>query len=417
MPPEDHDHFEDQLAAALRHTGGAFEADRHTLVTGGEAHGRRIRRRRAAVAGCAAGVALVGLGAALLPGGAGGERRSVAAPPVTSSSALSHSPTQRPVVTGDDLVRTLKKLLPGGRFSHEEGRGTDSRMPLAQVVYDDGGGKAAVAVSLSRVPAGGRQAAQVTECPDRVYVPYDACTRSTLSDGSRLMVLQGYEYPDRRVDTKLWSADLVTRSGQHISVQEWNAAAEKGAPITRDRPPLSPSRLKALVGAREWRAAVDAIPVDPSKAAVEPGGTPPLASGRPVSGTLVSLLPKGLHVVSKSAADPGFGYLVLDDGRGASLVQVNVQTSVPGGEGGALGPVTRTLPDGTTVDMRQSGGDKGVEGTVVRTVDVRRPDGSRVVISAFNSGTQHTSPTRPLPPLTMRQLEAIATSPKWHPIG
>ncbi len=61
MPPEDHDHFEDQLAAALRHTGGAFEADRHTLVTGGEAHGRRIRRRRAAVAGCAAGVALVGL--------------------------------------------------------------------------------------------------------------------------------------------------------------------------------------------------------------------------------------------------------------------------------------------------------------------------------------------------------------------
>ncbi|MGW2554688.1 hypothetical protein [Streptomyces sp. NPDC001635] len=416
MPPEDHDHFEDQLAAALRHTGGAFEADRHTLVTGGEAHGRRIRRRRAAVAGCAAGVALVGLGAALLPASAGGEQRSVAAPPVTPSSSPSLSPAQRPVVTGDDLVRTLKKLLPGGRFSHEEGRGTNTPMPLAQVVYDDGKGEAAVAVSLGRVAPGSQQAAQATECPDKVYVPYDACTRSTLSDGSRLMIMQGYEYPDRRVDTKMWTADLVTRSGQHISVQEWNAAAEKDAPITRDRPPLSPARLKALADAREWRAAVDAIPVDPLAAVAEPGGTP-LASGRPVSGTLVSLLPEGLHVVSKGDADPGFGRLALDDGRGASLVQVNVQKPVPGVKAGASVPVTRTLPDGTTVDMRQSDGDKGVEGTVVWTVDVRRPDGSRVVISAFNSGTQHTSPTRPLPPLTMRQLEAIATSPKWRPLG
>jgi hypothetical protein len=230
------------------------------------------------------------------------------------------------------------------------------------------------------------------------------------------MIMQGYEYPDRRVDTKMWTADLVTRSGQHISVQEWNAAAEKDAPITRDRPPLSPARLKALADAREWRAAVDAIPVDPLAAVAEPGGTP-LASGRPVSGTLVSLLPEGLHVVSKGDADPGFGRLVLDDGRGASLVQVNVQGPVPGVKAGASVPVTRTLPDGTTVDMRQSDGDKGVEGTVVWTVDVRRPDGSRVVISAFNSGTQHTSPTRPLPPLTMRQLEAIATSPKWRPSG
>jgi hypothetical protein len=416
MPVEDHDLFEDQLASALRQAGDTFEPDRHALVVGGEERARRIRRGRAAVVGGAAGVALVGLGAAmLLPGGHGadGQQRSVAAGP--STPAASAAP--RTTVSGAQLVSTLKKLLPEGRFSQEEGRGTnDKRLPLARVVYDDGKGKAGIALSLARVPAGGQEAVQSTQCPDKVFIAYDACTSTTLSDGSKLMVLQGYEYPDRRVDTKMWNAELVTPSGQHISLQEWNSPAEKDAPITRDAPPLSASQLRTLVSAPEWRAAADAIPVRPGTPSAEPGATQGVPGGS-VSKTLVSLLPKGLQVVSKSGADAGFGYAVLDDGKGASLVQVNVQPDMSDVEGQLFGDGAKTLPDGTKVATHQGPGEKGGQGVVMWTVDTIRPGGFRVVISAFNSGTQHTSATRTVPVLTMKQLEAIATSAKWRTLG
>ncbi|WP_406725776.1 hypothetical protein WJ438_15455 [Streptomyces sp. GD-15H] len=67
------DPFEERLSSALHDTGNAFEADRSALTDGGRARGRRMRvRRRAAVLGGAAGIALVGVGGALLlPGGTG----------------------------------------------------------------------------------------------------------------------------------------------------------------------------------------------------------------------------------------------------------------------------------------------------------------------------------------------------------
>ncbi|MEU1592973.1 hypothetical protein ABZ468_08930 [Streptomyces sp. NPDC005708] len=416
MPVEDHDLFEDQLASALRQAGDTFEPDRHALVVGGEERGRRIRRGRAAVVGGATGVALVGLGAAmLLPAGHGadGQQRSVAAGP--STHAVSAAP--RTTVSGGQLVRTLQKLLPEGRFSQEAGNGTDGRLPpFARLVYDDGKGKAGIAVGLTRVQPGGQEAVQSTQCPDKVFIAYDACTSTTLSDGSRLMVLQGYEYPDRRVDTKLWNAELVTPSGQHISVQEWNSPAEKDAPITRDEPPLSPSQLRTLVTAPEWRAAADTIPVSTGKPSAEPSTTQGVPHGS-VSKTLVSLLPKGLEAVSKSRADAEFGYVVLDDGKGASLVQVNVQPDMSDVEGQLFGDGATTLPDGTKVATRQGPGEKGGQGVVMWTVDTIRPGGFRVVISAFNSGAQYTSATRTAPVLTMKQLEAIATSAKWRTLG
>ncbi|MEV6025526.1 hypothetical protein [Streptomyces sp. NPDC052036] len=411
MPVEEHDPFEDHFAAALRHTGGTFDSDRLDLADRGETRGRTLRRRRAAVTGGVTGVALVGLGVTLvLPGlQADGRQHSVAGSPTAPAA----SPGRSAALSGDDLVRTLKKLLPPGTYSHEEGRGTsDSRRPYAQVVYDDGKGKAAVAVAVDRVRPGSSQALETTACPDKMFVPYDACTTSTLADGSALMILQGYEYPDRRVDTKLWSAQLVTPKGQYISVQEWNSAAEKDAPTSRSRPPLSPDGLKALVSAQEWRTAADAMPVDPRVPTTEPS-RPQGVPGGSVSSTLATLLPKGVGVVSKSVADPGFGYVVVDDGRGASMVQVNVQADMSKEEGQLFGPDSRTLPDGTKVATHQGPGEKGGREVVMWTVDTMRPDGRRVVISAFNSGAQNTPATRTAPALTLKQMQAIATSTKW----
>jgi hypothetical protein len=400
--------FEEQLSAGLRDTAGAFETDRTALVTAGAVRGRRrlLLRRRAAVAGGAAGLALVGVGGALLVPAVGSShenRSSVAASGHASASAAAP-------VSGDALIRTLESLLPGGRFSGAEARGTDEKPgPYVHVVLDDGKGPAAVEVGLGRVEPGSDEARQATACPGKAFAHYDACRTSRLPDGSVVMVLQGYEYPDRRVDTKRWNAELVTPQGQHVSVNEWNAAAEKDSPVSRPQPPLSPAKLRQLAASAAWRHAIDAMPEEKGKPTAQPAATPTV----PVAPTLKSLLPKGLAVSEDSGAEPGFGYLVLDDGKGRSLVQVNVQTGMADVADDLFGSGATTLPDGTKVAVHQGPGEKGGAGVVMWTVDTLRTDGSRVVISAFNSGAQDTAATRKAPVLTIGQLRKIALSPKW----
>ncbi|MFF8591158.1 hypothetical protein ACF061_06885 [Streptomyces sp. NPDC015220] len=418
MPDADNDAFEERFAHALRDAGATLGSARQDLAAAGEVRGRRLRaRRRAAVAGGVAGVALVGLGVTfVLPGGQdgpGARQRPAAGGPAARTTPVA-SESAAPAVSGEELVRTLRKLLPQGELSNAEGRGTDDH-PYAAGVFDDGRGEAAVSVSVNRVPAGTQEARQNTECPDKVFIAYDSCGTTKLPDGSAVMILKGYEYPNSRSGTKLWRAELVTPTGQHISAQEWNAAAEKDKPVTRDEPPLSAARLTSLVTAPQWRAAADAIPLD-QRPKPAPNETSAAHTGS-VSATLARLAPSGTKVVSKGSADPGFGYVVLDDGKGASLVQLNVQPDMRDVESQLFGEGARTLPDGTKVVTRKSPGEKGIEGIVMWTVDTIRPDGRRVVISAFNSGAQNTPATREAPALTMSRLEKIATDPKWLKLG
>ncbi|MGH1551843.1 hypothetical protein ACRAWF_05830 [Streptomyces sp. L7] len=400
------DPFETRLAAGLRDAGDAFETDRAALVTAGALKGRRrlLRRRNAAVMSGAAGIALVGVGTAvLLPSGS----PDVQGSPATSTRASASSAP----VSGKDLFMTFGHLMGEGSYTNIETRGADEGpAPYVHAVYDDGKGKSAVELSLGRVEPGSDEARQATTCPAKVFTHYDACRTSRLADGSVVMVLQGYEYPDRRVDTKLWSAELVTPQGQHVSVSEWNAAAEKDSPITRPQPPLSPARLTKFVASEAWRKVIDAIPEQTPPAAPAPSDT---AFGAPVAPTLKSLLPKGLTVSDSSGDDTGFGYLVVDDGKGKSLVQVNVQANMSDVEGDLFGSDAEVLSDGTKVATHQGPGEKGGSGVVMWTVDTIRTDGTRVVISAFNSGAQDTPSTRTAPALTMKQLRAIALSPDW----
>ncbi|MFC8712136.1 hypothetical protein ACFUCQ_19755 [Streptomyces sp. NPDC057197] len=422
MPVADHDplgdeHFGERLTDALRDTGSTFRTDQALLAARGELRGRRLRTRRwAAVAGGVAGVALIGAaGAVVLPGGTGGRQQEAAA--ATSPAPRSTPATPAGAVTADALVATLKKLLPRGSFSSQEGRGTDTPVagrtvsPYARVVYDDGRGEAAVAVSVNRLQPGSEEARRTAQCPQLVFVAYENCFFKKLDDGSSLVILKSHEDLNRRSGTKLWSAELVTPRGEHVSVREWNAAAEKGSPVTREQPPLDSAGLKALATAREWRDFAAAVPVDPRASAA-----PPARDGS-VSATLAGLVPRGLKVVSKGTPDPGFGYVVVDDGRGRSLVQVNDQPDMRDVEGQLFGSGAETLPDGTKVVTHRGPGEKGIDGIVMWTVDTIRPDGRRVVVSAFNSGGQKTPATRKEPALTMKQLEGIATDPKWLSLG
>ncbi|MPY63105.1 hypothetical protein FNH08_39915 [Streptomyces spongiae] len=416
MPVEHHeDPFEDRLGGALRQAGDAFETDGATLVTGGEVRGRRLLlRRRATVAGGVAGVALAGIGGALLvPWSGGGGDESVAGDPKPRASA---SATPSGPVSGDQLLRTLKGLLPEGKFSGEDSRGTGARLgPSARLVYDDGKGPSAIGISMDRVEPGSRQAREVTTCPAKELTPYDACSTSRLPDGSLLMIFQGYEYPDRHVDTKRWNAELVSPEGHHVSLSEWNASAEKDAPISRPDPPLSPGQLKKVVTAKAWRAAVDAIPEDrtPTASATAPA-EPPAADGPAIQQTLAGLLPKDVNVVSKGGEESEYGFVVVDDGKGRTFVQINVQPGMSDVEDQLFGPDAEVLPDGTKVTTRQGPGDDKGTALVMWTVDTLRTDGLRVVVSAFNSGSQASAPTRATPALSMTDLRKIATSEEWE---
>ncbi|MEU3519692.1 hypothetical protein ABZ770_31185 [Streptomyces sp. NPDC006654] len=416
----DSDPFERELSAALHHAGADFDTDRAALAAAGTVRGRRLRqRRRAAVLGGAAGVALVGVGGALAVSWGGGPS-SPARPPAAASPTpeVASSAAAGRDVTSDDMIRTLEKLLPKGTFAQAQGRGVDKDEPLvdpyAQVVYDDGHGAAAVSVAVNRVLPGGYDARQATRCPDKVYIPYDSCVTSHLPDASVVTVMKGYEYPDRRVDTKLWTANLVTPDGHHVAVSEWNAAAEKDAPISRAQPPLSAARLKALAAAKEWRGVVDAIPQDPRQTQEPPASVE--TDGKRIDQTLVSLIPRSVKVVGRAEGDDDgqFTYVVVDDGHGRSLVQINVQPDMSDVADQLFGAGSETLPDGTRVAEHKVPGEKGGAGVVMWTVDTMREDGFRVVISAFNAGTQHSSATRATPALTMKQLRAMALSPRWR---
>ncbi|MEU6161738.1 hypothetical protein [Streptomyces sp. NPDC047130] len=442
MPADDskeqHDDlFEDRFARALQDAGAGFGPGRD-LAAAGAARGRRLlARRRAAVLAGAAAVACAGVSGALLLPGAGGadDPRSVTAASTSTSPAGSSpagsssgsspagsSPAAGTVdagITAEEMIRTLKDLLPEGTTSGEEGAGSERHPlpPYAGLVYDDGEGGGAISLSLNRVEPGSNQARETTTCPDKALVRHDACRTEKLADGSRLMLFQGYEYPDGRADTKWWAADLVTPQGHHVSVSEWNAEAQKDAPVTRDRPPLSMAQLRTVATAPAWRALAEVGPAPEKQAPPEGTDTPPAdPSGKAIRRTLVSLLPDDVEVVDQGGQDTQYAFLVLDDGQGASLVQINVQADMSDVEDQLFGADAETLPDGTKVVERRGPGEKGGEGVVKWTVDTIRPDGRRVVISAFNSGAQHTDATRETPALTVEELRDIATDPRWRDV-
>ncbi|MCZ9340343.1 hypothetical protein NGM37_21535, partial [Streptomyces sp. TRM76130] len=121
----------------------------------------------------------------------------------------------------------------------------------------------------------------------------------------------------------------------------------------------------------------------------------------------------GLEVVRRGG-EGEFAYVVVDDGEGESLVQVNVQHGMRDVAQQLYGSA-ETLADGTLVTTRQGPGDDRVAGVVMGTADTLRAgeDGFRVVVSAFNNGAGHAEPSRAAPALSLEQLREIALSREW----
>ncbi|MFC9861778.1 MULTISPECIES: hypothetical protein [unclassified Streptomyces] len=151
----------------------------------------------------------------------------------------------------------------------------------------------------------------------------------------------------------------------------------------------------------------------PTPSASVPAGAPsPELDYTKLMPTFQKLLPKGLPVVEKGHEGGEYAYVVADDGKGRSLVQINVQRDMRDAAD-ELYAGAKTLPDGTKLKTTKQPGEKGGEGVVWWTADTMRTDGMRVVVSAFNSGEQSTPATRAEPALTMKQLISLATSAQW----
>jgi hypothetical protein len=417
--------FEDELGDAIRRTGDTFRpSDRPGLVEGGLTRGRRrlARRRAAAVTGSALALAVVGVAGGYTSGALGsGDGRASAAAPATPTAVAGQATPGAPSspagggVTKEKMIAAFKALLPEGKTTREDGQGITEDAkgrgtgPYASVVFDDGRGAAAISLGVSTVDPAGRSAEQSVTCPSKALVQHDTCTAETLPDGSRYMLFQGYEYPDRRVDTRLWRAVLITPGGVQVDASEWNAPAEKGAPVSRPAPPLTGPQLKTLVTDDVWRS-IGAQLGEPHKETPLPGST-----GTPVDKVLTSLLPKGLQVLDKQG-EPGYGFVVADDGKGAGFIQVNAQNGMQDLATELFTGDVTTLPDGTKVMVKKENDpdQKGGAGAVGWTVDTLRPDGFRVVMMAFNAPGQGQDASRAEPVLTIEQMKTIVLDEKWR---
>ncbi|MEV0276802.1 hypothetical protein AB0I22_10540 [Streptomyces sp. NPDC050610] len=396
--------FEGELGDALRRTGDDFTADTRALTNGGLARGRALKRRRtAAVVGGAAALAAVVAGGAVLTGaiGTGPEKRPVAGPGPHRGASGKAVGGPGGTVTDEGMVDLLKEALPKGKTSGGQGRGFGpkdaDKSAYAQVVYDDGKGAAAVDVVI------GSQGDY--RCPDPTQVPDTQCTRTELGAGSALVSSKGYEYPDQHGGIKMWQVTFVTKEGRYVTASEWNAPAEKGEPITRENPPLDMERMADLVRDARWAPVLAAVPR--ARPVTGPGAMDVKAIFR-------RLLPKG-PAYGEVAADGEYAHVTADDGKGKSLVQINVQPNMLDAEKDLFRDVEVTaLPDGTKFAVRKAPGEKGGAGVVMWTVDTVRMDGLRVVVSAFNSGSQASAATRTDPALTIAQLKSIALAEDWR---
>ncbi|MBV2151716.1 hypothetical protein [Kitasatospora sp. SUK 42] len=403
------DKFEDDLLYALTRTGEGFRTEQADLVAGGYQRGRSRWRRRstAAVVGGAAALALVGTGAFYLTGTTPAATGTVAAassgtgsPAGTVAPAAAATPSAT-VITGDEVLATLQALLPKGEVSDAKGHGSDENRGKyvdANLVFDDGQGKSLLGISIQKHRA---KDVQPRTCPaDLKRASMDSCSVTVLSDGSKLFLSQGYEYPDHRATTKDWIAVLTRPDGGDISLSEWNSPQEKDAPDSRPNPPLTLDQLKAVVTDKSWDRVVAALKYDGvDMEAIDPGLS--LADREAV---LTGLLPAGVTVTDRRSHELTAVFELARGGKTGSLsLQIDNWAKAPDDRPGPeafTGAVT--LPDGTKLVVR---GAEGNNAKAPLVADALRPDGVQVL--ALEPSDKQL--------LTVEELKAIATSPAWKP--
>jgi hypothetical protein len=378
---------------------GPFAGPRHSRpYSMSSSIGRRPRIPSSLIILCLGVIVLAGCGSA--------QRR-----PAASASA-----------SAEHMVQLLESQLPRGKVSAQQGRWEQKEpgvnetfvSPTAQLVFDDGGETAMIAVELHRLPLPAPP--QVTLCPDTAYHPYSRCSQTSLPGGAKLMLDDSPQDEDHPSGAKVRTAWLTYENGSQVSVSE---RANSGGTATGDTGslPLSPTQLSSIAAATGWKPLFSAMPAPPAgpKTTAPPGSQ--FMAGQQIEHILQQLMPTGLQAGQPGGSD-GFGHIVVNDGRGESLVAANVQWWKPDApEMAAAFAKSDTLADGTRIIIGKSPAPGGGAGAVAWSVDTFRKDGLRVVISSVNAGAYQLAASRNEPALNIEQLKQIALNPAWQRAG
>ncbi|WP_431959639.1 hypothetical protein [Actinacidiphila sp. bgisy160] len=233
--------IEEDFTEALRTTLMTFEPPNAApLLQGCVRDGRRRRRRRAAAAGVsgAAVLALVGLGAVVVPGllSDGRPADHTLAGPAASATTGSASATPEPAFTGtlpaDRALAILTTLLPSGLTHSSPPGGRQS----GQLWVDDGHGKSLFEVHVSR---------QTSTAAIRSHV---FAGTNPMADGTLIASRQAPPgtSPGHEV------VNVLHPDGLYVTISVWQAPSQN-VPSTRTTPILTPAQLRAIATSPQWR--------------------------------------------------------------------------------------------------------------------------------------------------------------------
>ncbi|MFI2299875.1 hypothetical protein ACH5AL_13690 [Actinacidiphila glaucinigra] len=233
--------IEEDFTEALRTTLKTFEPpNAATLLQSCVRNGRRRRRRRVAAVTLsgAAVLALVGTGAAGVPGLLSDGRTAdrTLPGPAASTTTGSASTTAKPTFTGtlpaDRALATLTELLPTGLTHSSPPGGRQS----GQLWVDDGHGKSLLEVHVSR---------QTSTASIRGHV---FAGTSPSADGTLIASRQA----PPGTEPGHAAVDVLHPDGLYVTIMLWQAPGQN-APSTRTTPILTPAQLRAIATSLRWQ--------------------------------------------------------------------------------------------------------------------------------------------------------------------
>lgn len=318
--------------------------------------------------------------------------------------------------SGSEVVNTLSRLLPSGIGveTPEGGQRTVAQQGQSRsvsLVVKDSAGAATVTAELFKFRPPAPKA--FSDCPDPAYHPYSKCQHRSAGAGDSLILNLAPVDETRPSGPQRWTAVLTKRDGSQVVISEFNAVGDKKQEISRVAPTLAGSRLLQMATSPLWVPVLKEVQGPGTKHTVQPASK--LASAAQLAAELGKLLPTQLTTARPGGGD-GFGHLTANDGKGQSLVGINVQRWTARDRHGSakLFSGAAKLPDGTLVSTSAAAPENGGRGTVEWSVDTLRPDGLRVRVFALNAAAYVIPADRAAPAVGIPVLRQIALSPVWR---
>ncbi|SFT31412.1 hypothetical protein [Streptomyces sp. ok210] len=316
-----------------------------------------------------------------------------------SASSSSSEKNDHQPVSPKSMIHLLESTLPDGKISQREAvSGTLS----ASVLFEKGSQRSEIKVILNRwsVPV----PIQTSDCPDVAYAPFGKCVQKETSRGAKLILDQSPEDQERPLGAQIDIARLTYPDGRQVAV------AQTGHKAKNDEFPITPKQLSNIATSVVWDRILNKIPRRPS------ADSGKRITARKITTTIKSLLPAGIEA-GREGGDVGFGHIVVDDGRGESLIGVDVQQWKAGNADlEKMFRESKRLANGVRIRVVKRPSSRGGKGATELVVDTLDKNGFRVRVTELNARSYHLPASRTDDALNQQQLRQIALDEAWKHI-